>query len=127
YSYPYDYYGYNYPDYNYGDATYGGYSDDTSQQSTADQNAAHIRVLVPDNAQVWFDDAPTQQTGSVRIFDTPALEPGRSYTYQVRARWTENGRDVSQTREAKIHPGDSVTVDFTSHAEQLKTSPSPGS
>jgi uncharacterized protein (TIGR03000 family) len=103
-------YGYGYPEQYYGDTT----GDLSQQQPANQQNTAHIRVLVPaDNAQIWFDDAPTQQTGSVRVFDTPALEPGRSYTYQVRARWTDNGREVAETREAHIHPGDAVTVDFT--------------
>ena len=131
YSYPYDYsYGSSYPDYAwpyYGDGTNGGYGDDGTRLSTTDQNSAHIRVIVPADARVWFDDAPTQQTGSVRIFDTPTLEPGRSYSYQVRAQWTENGREVMQTRVARVHPGDAVTVDFTTPMPRPDTATNPGS
>lgn len=82
-----------------------------------------MRILLPtENAQVWIAGEPTQQRGFVRVFEAPALEPG-SYSYEVRARWRENGRDVSQTRTIRFHAGDSMTVDFRPPSEELLPPP----
>ena len=36
--------------------------------------------------------------------------------YEIRARWTENGRDVTQTQTVAVSPGAQVTVDFQSRS-----------
>jgi uncharacterized protein (TIGR03000 family) len=77
-------------------------------------NAAHIRVFVPEGAKLWFEGTPTSQTGSVRFFTSPELQPGRSYAYHVRAEWMVNGAPVSKSREVTVHSGDAVTVNFKS-------------
>jgi uncharacterized protein (TIGR03000 family) len=69
-------------------------------------------VRVPDDAEVWFDDVRTAQTGPVRQFVTPRLEPGEEYAYEIRARWLENGRSVTRTRRIVIQAGRNVRVDF---------------
>jgi uncharacterized protein (TIGR03000 family) len=74
--------------------------------------AVLVRVLVPADAQVWFSGEPTTQRGSPRLFVTPSLAEGKALTYEVRARWTEDGKAVEQTRQVVVHPGDRITVDF---------------
>lgn len=71
-----------------------------------------IAVLVPANAAIWFDDAKTTQTGTLRRFVSPPLTPGRDYTYEVRARWTEEGREITQRRRLTVHAGEVVSVTF---------------
>lgn len=73
---------------------------------------AHISVRVPAGAQLWFDDTPTNTSGNVRQFDTPPLEPGSEYRYDVRARWKESGREVTQTQRIRFTPGAQVNVQF---------------
>jgi uncharacterized protein (TIGR03000 family) len=52
------------------------------------QPAASIDSQVPDeHAPMWLDGQPTQQRGTFRPFATPPLEPGRTYSYQLHARW----------------------------------------
>src|SRR5262249_29983293 len=64
----------------------------TGCQAAADDAAvAEVQVRVPANATVWFDGEPTEQTGPYRRFWTPPLEPGKVYTYQVKARWMLDG------------------------------------
>jgi uncharacterized protein (TIGR03000 family) len=77
-------------------------------------DTATIRVLVPDpNARVWFDDTPTQQSGSVRTFESPELTPGRDYVYTSKAQWREeSGQEVTQTRPVVVRANADVTVDF---------------
>jgi uncharacterized protein (TIGR03000 family) len=73
---------------------------------------AHIRVRVPPGAELWFDDTKMPQVGPVRQFRTPPLTPGKGYYYTVRARWTTDGREDSQTRTVFVAPGDFIDLDF---------------
>jgi uncharacterized protein (TIGR03000 family) len=76
-------------------------------------NAARIRLIVPADAQVWFGDMATRQTGAVRNFESPALTFGKSYTYDVKVQWTENGKEMTRRRAVGVSANSSVTVDFT--------------
>jgi uncharacterized protein (TIGR03000 family) len=88
--------------------------------SSADPTA-HVRVRVPAGAEVWFGQGKTQQTGAVREFVSPALTPGKEYTYDIKARWTEGGQEVVRTQRLDVAAGAWKTVDFTRPpAEQLE-------
>jgi uncharacterized protein (TIGR03000 family) len=80
-----------------------------TQQPNTD---AHVSVDVPADAQVWFDGQPTRSTGPTRLFHSPPLTPGKNYRYEIRARWNENGREVTQTQQVEVTAGARVTVDF---------------
>jgi len=80
--------------------------------AATDPNAATIDVRVPADAQVWFDGDPTNQRGSDRVFTSPSLNPGKAYHYEVKARWTENGRPVERTKRVEVRAGQRTTVDF---------------
>jgi uncharacterized protein (TIGR03000 family) len=81
---------------------------------------AALRVLVPADAELWIGDSPTAQRGAERQFVSPPLEGGRNLSYEIRARWKEQGRDVEQARTVQVYPGDRVTVNFlTPDAEAL--------
>jgi uncharacterized protein (TIGR03000 family) len=84
----------------------------TQAESAATALPVHIEVRVPADADIWFDDAKTTQTGTVRQFVSPPLTPGYDYTYEIRARWTEEGRRVSHTRRVSVHAGERVRVTF---------------
>jgi len=132
------YYGYN-RGYYYGDG--GAYYDSTPYYSgtplygsglvpSADsygygaatqEMPAQINVQVPANAKVWFDGTPTEQTGSNRVFASPALTPGRDYHYTVKAQWREGDKDVTQLRRVDVRAGANVTVDFNRPAPPEQT------
>ncbi len=87
---------------------------DYGAQSGADGGTARVKVTLPDaDAQVWFEGQLTKQTGTQRGFVSPALEPGREYLYDVRARWNENGRAVERTQTVRVRADGVVTLDFT--------------
>jgi uncharacterized protein (TIGR03000 family) len=73
---------------------------------------AYIEVRVPADAEIWFDDAETVQKGTLRLFASPPLTPGHDYTYEVRAKWKEKGREVIQTRRIKARAGELVRIAF---------------
>lgn len=79
---------------------------------TVDPNSATMNVRVPADAEIWFQGSKTGQQGVSRTFVSPPLEKGRGFTYEIRARWTEGGKEVEQTRQVHVRAGEQVDVDF---------------
>jgi uncharacterized protein (TIGR03000 family) len=89
------------------DYSYGAYS-------PTQKNTAHIRLVVPADARVWFGDEATKQRGETRHFESPALEPGHQYVYDVKVRWRDkDGQEVTRTRQLNVSANDNVSIDFT--------------
>jgi uncharacterized protein (TIGR03000 family) len=76
------------------------------------ENVARVVVRVPENAQLEFGGVAVGQTGRVRKFTTPALTPNQQYRYDIRATWTENGRQVVKDRQVFVYAGEKADVDF---------------
>ncbi|HEY7156857.1 MAG TPA: TIGR03000 domain-containing protein [Gemmataceae bacterium] len=76
-------------------------------------HVAQVLVIVPENAEVWFEGEKTRQTGSQRKFWSPVLTPGKTYSYKVKARWQENGKPVEQTRTIDVSANRISRVEFT--------------
>jgi uncharacterized protein (TIGR03000 family) len=72
----------------------------------------HITVRLPDHADLWFDTTQVTGTGPVREFNTPPLALGSRYTYDVRARWLDNGSVTDRKQTIAFAPGDKVEVSF---------------
>jgi uncharacterized protein (TIGR03000 family) len=79
----------------------------------AGQVVAIISVIVPADADVFFDGSPTTQTGTERVFESPPLQQAVTYQYSIRARWTQDGVPVEQTRHINVRAGERVRVDFS--------------
>ena len=79
---------------------------------------ARVQVLVPADAEVWFNGNPTTRRGEQREFESPVLTPGHDYQYEIRAKWTDGGRVVDQTRAIVVRANALVGVDF-SRAEPI--------
>lgn len=73
---------------------------------------ARLSIEVPANAVVWLEDKPTAQTGASRQFVSPQLDPGVTYTYTVKARWIEGGRQLEQVQHVPVQAGHLRTVVF---------------
>jgi uncharacterized protein (TIGR03000 family) len=57
--------------------------------------------------------------GSVREFESPPLVPGRTYTYEVHARWVgANCREVVRNRTLTVRAGDRLEVDLNAAPAQ---------
>jgi uncharacterized protein (TIGR03000 family) len=96
------------------DGNYGGYGQPSN-------NTAAIDIKVPANAKVWFNDKETSQTGSDRHFVTPALEPGKTFTYEVRATWTgSDGQQVTRTREVHVQANQPTMVNFMANQNESR-------
>jgi uncharacterized protein (TIGR03000 family) len=77
-----------------------------------DDVPAYITVRVPPGAELWFDGLKMAPTGHVRVFHSPPLTPRVRYVYEIRARWLENGRPITQTQSVAVYAGEPVDVDF---------------
>jgi len=73
---------------------------------------AHVRIEAPPDAKIWFGDALMASTGQVHDFKSPPLKPFVRYTYDVKVRWTENGREVTQSKRIPVAAGDYAAVKF---------------
>jgi uncharacterized protein (TIGR03000 family) len=73
---------------------------------------ALLTMRVPADAELWFGDYKSKQTGAERTFQTPPLEAGAKYTYKVRMRWMEGGKPREITREIDVRAGENRTIDL---------------
>ncbi len=89
--------------------SYGSYA---VTPPAATDGSARVTVTVPAGARVTFDGTPTSSTGAVREFQSPPLTPGRRYSYEVRATWTENGKEVTQTQQVEVASGARASATF---------------
>jgi uncharacterized protein (TIGR03000 family) len=93
-------------------------------------NTARLTVKVPANAQLSVQNQPMQQqSGPVRVMNSPPLQPGQTYHYTLKAQWDDNGHQTTQERAVNIQAGSDVTVDFTQPEQQQgtpQTNPAPG-
>jgi len=80
-----------------------------------------LKFLLPTaDAELWVEGNKVDSTGRVRQYVSPPLEPGVKYAYTVEARWLQEGRKMSQTREVPVSAGDRNSVDFTAPADTPK-------
>jgi uncharacterized protein (TIGR03000 family) len=73
-----------------------------------------VVVVVPADAEVFFDGTPTLQKGGERLFISPPMKVGEKFHYQIKARWMQDGKPVEQTRKVAVTGGENVRVDFLS-------------
>lgn len=71
-----------------------------------------IDVKLPTEADLWIEGKKMKQSGELRTFVSPNLEPGQRFVYDFRIRFKENGRDTNKTRTVDVYAGQHVTVDF---------------
>jgi len=73
---------------------------------------AHITVRLPQDARLYIDGVVCPLTSSKRSFDSPALERGRSYFYDLKAEVVRAGKTRAVTKRVVMEAGKQVDVDF---------------
>ncbi len=71
-------------------------------------------VNLPADAKLTVDGTPMRTTSARRVFATPPLQAGKTYSYTLRAEITRGGETFSATREMAVRPGQrtEVTLDI---------------
>jgi uncharacterized protein (TIGR03000 family) len=76
--------------------------------------AAHLQLLVPEDAEVLIDGGQTRKRGPVREFVSPPLRPGEDFTYDLTVRYTDaDGKPVEETRHLQVRANDQLRIDCT--------------
>ncbi len=77
--------------------------------SAQDKRKAQLRILLPStDTQVEIQGVPQKPTKTpvdVRTFESPELEPGKSYVYDVKVTWTKDGKQLTRERSVKVSAG----------------------
>ncbi len=92
------------------------------------KNLGTIVLQVPASATVWFGEQKMTQTGAERSYQSPPLEPGKTYSYTIKVSWpTAAGKDYTAEQEVTVRANQTSRVDFTPLAGQgtIQTLPLP--
>lgn len=128
YSYSYDYpnYSYDYPSYGYYDnyPRTSSYYEPMNGGYSMSPNRARLEIMVPDpNAELLIQGQRMTVAGNQRVFVSPDLEPGRTYTYTLTLRHNMGGQMQDDTRQIDVQAGSNLRVDFS--RPQINTMPAP--
>jgi uncharacterized protein (TIGR03000 family) len=84
------------------------------RDTAVDAARAYIDVRLPAaGADVWIDGVRMQQTGIDRRFITPTLDPGSTYTMEIRASWPgAGGKQQTRTQRIDVRAGGQQSVAF---------------
>ncbi|HTK76338.1 MAG TPA: TIGR03000 domain-containing protein [Gemmataceae bacterium] len=76
-------------------------------------NAALIVVTMPPDGKLLANGKPIEGTGSVRVFQTPPLEPGKEYDYEIQISLDRGGKKYEPKEVTKkFRAGERVNVEF---------------
>jgi uncharacterized protein (TIGR03000 family) len=76
----------------------------------ADDNKARLHVTLPADAELWLNGQRMHHTGAERDFITPPLKKDETYTYHVRAHWTQDGQPREESIEVKVRANKTTAV-----------------
>jgi uncharacterized protein (TIGR03000 family) len=99
----------------------------TNQESHSHHRKyGRVEVSLPHaNAVVLINGSKTTSAGTHRVFKTPNLAQGQSYTYRVVAMWHHDGKEIREERTVHLTAGGTAHVHFhRPHHAQGQTVPS---
>src|SRR6516165_10717705 len=71
---------------------------------------ATLRVLLPGDARLVVDGKQTRQTGPVRRFSSPPLDPDKSYHYTLECTYDRGGNSITRKEVVHFRAGDDKKV-----------------
>jgi uncharacterized protein (TIGR03000 family) len=86
--------------------------DDKNKGTSAAPNRAKLIVELPADAKLYVDDRAMKSTSGVRTFNTPELEPGQLYYYELRVEVERDGKPVTETKRVIVKAGEVVRANF---------------
>jgi uncharacterized protein (TIGR03000 family) len=69
-------------------------------------------VDLPADAKLFVDDQLMKTPSAHRVFNTPTLQAGQVYFYDLRAEVTRNGQTFADTRRVVVRPGELIQASF---------------
>jgi uncharacterized protein (TIGR03000 family) len=73
--------------------------------AATEKSPARLIVKLPADAKLTIDGEATKSTTSERVFLTPPLTPGKSYSYTLQATVVVEGKNEVITKEVQVFAG----------------------
>jgi uncharacterized protein (TIGR03000 family) len=93
---------------------------------SASQQPATVVIKLPADTRLSVNGQETTVANGEQRFTTPALEPGRTYSYDMTATTKRDGKDVTVTRKVIVRAGEESRADFTDMAAAQADRPRAG-
>ena len=84
----------------------------TEVDPAVDDDTAILNLRLPAEAVVYVNGKQTRTPGEFRSYVSRNLEPGKRYTYEVRAEVNQGGTKVARTKVVHLTAGSHKTVDI---------------
>ncbi len=81
-----------------------------------------IFVTLPEDARLTINGQPTRSLTATRVFESPPLEPGFDYVYNIEATVMRNGQPVPVRRQITVRAGQEARVSFTTPDREAESS-----
>lgn len=102
--------GYGWDNYNMYPGVYDTFGDPIALRT---MNRVRLQVVLPDpEAALWLNGQAMTPRGAARLFESPPLEPGKQYTYDVTAAWSQDGKIITKDQKVAVTPGKTTVVSF---------------
>jgi uncharacterized protein (TIGR03000 family) len=88
-------------------------TDEKPKDKPKEGDKGTVAVTLPSDAKLLFNGVAANGTGLVRTFQTPALEPGRDYKYELEAEVMRDGHLQRATGTVIVRAGETATVALT--------------
>lgn len=85
-------------------------------QLNVKQERARVIVALPPEADLFVDGVKMASTTASRKFQTPLLEVGKAYSYELRATLTREGQMHEATQRVRVEAGKDIPVEFAETA-----------
>lgn len=95
------------------------------KEGAAAANQAKLLVELPADAKLFIDDQPMKTPAARRTFNTPALQPGQTYYYIVRAEVVIDGKTHTETKQVLVRAGQTAEAKFTELLAKVEASKAP--
>ncbi|HEY2910084.1 MAG TPA: TIGR03000 domain-containing protein [Gemmataceae bacterium] len=80
----------------------------------AERSCLYLSLKVPQpTAEIIVGGIKTLQTGTDRLYESPPLEAGKEYAYEITARWVEGGATIERKKRAVGKPGEVIRLDLS--------------
>jgi uncharacterized protein (TIGR03000 family) len=90
--------------------------DTTKPPESMAPTRARLIVEVPADAKLFIDDHAMKTSSEHRAYQTPDLEPGQTYYYEVRVEVERDGKMLSETKRVLVRAGQEAHADFSDMA-----------
>jgi uncharacterized protein (TIGR03000 family) len=96
----------------------------TTDAALETAGSAVIEVSVPADAKVFVNNKETTSTGDSRSYVSNNLQTGRTYLYNFRVEFAQDGETVVKNESVKLSAGDRVALSFGANEESQQLSAS---